>query len=440
MRVIKFGGTSLSTALRMNHVADLILRESEKMIVVLSAVSGTTNTLYEICNFCKLNENGLISDKIGALRQQYGEYANELLPDNAPDSSELLLSWFEELEKLTRKDYSTALEFEIVAMGELFSTRLFTLLLKSRQIETELLFAPDLIVLNQDGEPEVASIAKLIAPILSKRKDVQAWVTQGFICTGYGGTIDNLKRGGSDYTASLLGAAVKAEEVQIWTDIDGLHNNDPRVVKNTIPVSKLSFNEAAELAYFGAKILHPATMQPAKRFEINVKIKNTLDPEAEGTLITRVKRPKQAMVKAVAAKDQIIAIKIRSSRMLMAYGFLLKVFEIFEKFKTPIDMITTSEVAVSLTIDDDSHLFEIISELETFGEVEVDYDQSIVCIVGNLVSEDKGLVSTIFNSLSNIPIRMISYGGSRNNISLLVASKYKKKALNNLNVGLFNLH
>jgi aspartate kinase len=299
--------------------------------------------------------------------------------------------------------------------------------------------ATDFIKLSVEDEPEVNTIAENIGPLLSEQENVSVWVTQGFICRDHKGAISNLKRGGSDFTASLIGAAIRAEEIQIWTDIDGMHNNDPRVVKNTKPIAKLSFNEAAELAYFGAKILHPATIQPAKQAEINVKIKNTLSPEMPGTLITRVKRPKEASVKAIAAKDNITAIKIRSSRMLMAYGFLRKVFEVFEKFKTPIDMITTSEVAVSLTIDDLSNLYELISELETFGEVEVDYDQSIVCIVGNMVVEDKGLVAKIFNSLDQSPIRMISYGGSRNNISVLIPSDHKNAALNALNKGLFTL-
>ncbi len=439
MQVVKFGGTSLGNADRMNHVADLVTKDTHKKIVVLSAVSGTTNLLYEICNLCKKKDNASIITKLDTLRNQYNQYVKELLPDETKATAKLLDIWFGDLENHTKKTYANSLEYEIVAMGELFSTKLFLLLLVSRGISAEIIFAPEFIILNKEGEPDVGSIEKKIRPLLKKNQGNQIWVTQGFICKNHTGAIDNLKRGGSDYTASLLGAAVVAEEIQIWTDIDGLHNNDPRVVKNTKPVSKLSFNEAAELAYFGAKILHPATILPAKRFEINVKIKNTLDPDADGTLITRVKRPKHAGVKAVAAKDNITAIKIRSSRMLMAYGFLLKVFEIFEKFKTPIDMITTSEVAVSLTIDDSTHFYKIISELETLGEVEVDYDQTIICIVGNMVSEDKGLVTKIFNSIANIPIRMISYGGSRNNISLLVASDHKSAALNALNEGLFNL-
>jgi len=436
MLVVKFGGSSIGNAGRMDHVADIICSEETKRIVVLSAISGTTNTLYEISSACNTNRT-LVSEYINKLHFKYKEYVNELLPDSL-EANDLLNDWLKELENLTNEEYSQDLQNKIVAMGEFFSTSLFLLLLTSRGVRTKLLDAPDLIQLNKYGEPEIGSIKTKLEPLIVD-KDMQIWLTQGFICKNHNGLIDNLKRGGSDYTASLLGAAINADEIQIWTDIDGLHNNDPRVVDNTVPIARLSFNEAAELAYFGAKILHPATILPAKRFEVNVRIKNTLSPEAEGTLITRIKRPKEAMVKAVAAKDKITAIKIRSSRMLMAYGFLLKVFEVFEKYKTPIDMITTSEVAVSLTIDTSDHLNEIISELESFGEVEVDYDQTIICIVGNMVSEDKGLVSTIFNSLETIPIRMISYGGSRNNISLLVSSVHKADTLKALNTGLFKL-
>ncbi len=437
MQVVKFGGTSLGHAARMNHVADIVTKDTAKKFIVLSAISGTTNKLYEICDARSQNNKNLVIGLIDDLKSQYLDYIMELFPNEHHRSHEMLKEWVIELSALSIKKYTKQLVNEIVVMGEMFSTQLFTLLLKSRGISTKLVNAAKLIILNKDGEPEVGTIALKAKPLL--KEDVDIWVTQGFICTNSNGEIDNLKRGGSDYTASLLGAAIGAEEIQIWTDIDGMHNNDPRVVKKTKPIAKLSFNEAAELAYFGAKILHPASVQPAKRYEINVKIKNTMDPDAEGTLITRVKRPKEAMVKAIAAKDNIIAIKVRSSRMLMAYGFLKKIFEVFENFKTPIDMVTTSEVAVSLTIDDKSNLYKIISELETLGEVEVDYDQSIICIVGNLVSEDKGLVSKIFNSMSNVPIRMISYGGSRYNISMLVASKHKSMALNNLNKGLFDL-
>lgn len=435
MIVQKFGGTSVGNAERMQHVADIVTHGEEQKLVVLSAVSGTTNMLYDLCSYSRSGDQAAISAGIKKLEDQYHQYAVDLLGETA-EGYDLVDSWIKELSEALKA--ANNLEYKVVALGEMFSTRLFTLYLTSRQVSSKLLLATDYITLNAEKEPDIDDIATKLNPDLVK-SDVRIHVIQGFICLDHTGEMSNLQRGGSDYTASLIGAAINAEEIQIWTDIDGMHNNDPRVVEHTRPISKLSFNEAAELAYFGAKILHPATIQPAKRREINVKIKNTLDPQAEGTLITRVKRPKEASVKAVAAKDNITAIKIRSSRMLMAYGFLRKVFEVFEQFKTPIDMITTSEVAVSLTIDDTTNLYEIISALETFGEVEVDYDQSIVCIVGNLVSEDKGLVTRIFESLAEVPLRMISYGGSRNNISILVPSNVKSQTLHALNAGLFKL-
>jgi aspartate kinase len=291
--------------------------------------------------------------------------------------------------------------------------------------------------IDENQEPELEKISERLKPILETMSNVDILVTQGYICRNHRNEIDNLKRGGSDYTASLIGAAIRANEIQIWTDIDGMHNNDPRIVKKTVPIAELTFDEASELAYFGAKILHPSTIVPAQKYSVPVYLKNTMDEKARGTVISD--KGSRAQIKAIAAKDGITAIKIKSSRMLLAYGFLRRVFEIFERYKTPIDMISTSEVAVSVTIDDNKQLTKIMDELKTFGSIEVDDNQTIICIVGNMLSEKEGVLKEVFQSLSSVPIRMVSYGGSPNNISILVSTNQKEKALNLLNEGLFNL-
>jgi aspartate kinase len=333
--------------------------------------------------------------------------------------------------------FNEALNRDILAQGELMSTKLFTLYLQEQNIKVALLPALEFMRTNEEGEPDIPFSTEKLSTLLDTHHDIDLFVTQGYICKNDKGEIDNLQRGGSDYTASLIGAAILADEIQIWTDIDGMHNNDPRVVDKTFPIAELSFDEAAELAYFGAKILHPASIWPAQKFGIPVKLLNTMQPEAKGTIISQ--NTNSDDVKALAAKDGIIAVKIKSSRMLLAYGFLRKVFEIFERFKTPIDMITTSEVAVSVTIDDDTHLDKILQELESLGIVEVDRNQTIICVVGNFVAEKRGIVNKIFESLSDTPIRMISYGGSRHNISLLTEETHKEKALKKLNEHLFGL-
>lgn len=436
MKILKFGGTSVGKPERMHHVARLLNRERGPRIVVLSAVSGTTNSLVSIG---KLMENGdhfnalkLTSD----LKTQYESFYAELLKSShQPYGHALIGERFHHLESLLKLPYKSSIEREILAQGELLSTGLFHIYLQQEGIKSRLLPALEFMTIDENAEPGIDIIEQKLRKLLSQSSDIDLFITQGFICRNHRKEIDNLKRGGSDYSASLIGAAMRAEELQIWTDIDGMHNNDPRIVEDTYPIAALSFNEAAELAYFGAKILHPSTIWPAQKYNIPVRLLNTMMPEAEGTRISAAQQ--QGGMKAIAAKDGIIAIKIKSSRMLLAYGFLRRVFEIFEKYKTPIDMITTSEVAVSLTIDQDHNLEAILDELRAFGEVEVQLNHTIICIVGDMVAENTGIVKRIFNALDEMPVRMISYGGSRNNISLLVPSDIKIPALQALNDNIF---
>jgi len=425
MKVLKFGGTSVGTPERMHHVAELLTRDPENKIVVLSAVSGTTNSLIQIGQLLSHKNKSEAKKIIDDLKQKYISFIEALLTDPAyrDQARNYISNVFELLFSLTDKEYSPELEKELLVQGELISTNLFNLLLQESAISSTLISAMDFMSINENEEPDIQSIKEKLNPILEDNKNHQILLTQGYICLNHHGGMDNLKRGGSDYTASLIGAAVNAEEIQIWTDIDGMHNNDPRIIKNTFPIAILSFEEAAELAYFGAKILHPSTIRPAQQEQVPVRLLNTMKPEANGTLISN--QAKESGLKAIAAKDNITAIKIRSSRMLLAHGFLRKVFEIFEKYKTPIDMITTSEVAVSLTIDNDKHLDMIFDELSQFGTVIVDKNQSIVCLVGDMIVDKKGIVKKIFNAMEDIPIRMISYGGSNYNISMLIGADHK---------------
>ena len=438
MKVLKFGGTSVGSPEQMQQVADL-LTGSEQKVVVLSAVAGTTNLLEEITKLLFSEERKEARDQITELEQSYFAFIERLYSDEdcQAKASEMLKAHFEHIKSFTRDMFTIHEERSILAQGELISTALFTCYLEEKNIEVTLLPALDFMRTHKDGEPDNFYIKEQLNKLLFEHKNCDLFITQGYICRNAFGEIDNLKRGGSDYTASLIGAACEAEEIQIWTDIDGLRNNDPRVVDNTYPIRELSFNEAAELAYFGAKILHPSSLRPARENNIPVRLKNTMDPDAEGTLISAESKGDQ--IKAVAAKDGITAIKIRSGRMLLAHGFLRNIFEVFERLKTPIDMITTSEVAVSLTIDDTTHLDDIVTALENFGTVEVDHNQTIVCVVGDFLADKYGYAVNIFNSLSEVPIRMISYGGSRNNISLLISSEHKETALKALNEGVFNV-
>ncbi|MDX5348030.1 MAG: aspartate kinase, partial [Hymenobacteraceae bacterium] len=407
-------------------------------IVVLSAMSGTTNKLVEIAEQLYQKQTQKAVELIETLYTNYKQVVAELYQDDKikEQAQELIRVHFEHIRSFTQDLFTSHEERAILAQGELLSTALFQLFLQEQQIESVLLPALNFMRIDANEEPDLAYIEQHLQAELAKYPNDNLFVTQGYICRNAFGEIDNLKRGGSDYSASLIGAALNAQEIQIWTDIDGMHNNDPRVVKDTYPIAELSFDEAAELAYFGAKILHPSSVLPAKQKNIPVRLLNTLQPEARGTLITS--KTTQGNIKAVAAKDGIVAIKIKSSRMLLAYGFLRSVFEVFERYKTPIDMITTSEVAVSLTIDNTRHLTEILEELKQFGTVEVDGDHTIVCVVGDFLEESTGSGLQVFQSLKEIPIRMISYGGSKNNISLLINTEDKEKALVALNEGIFS--
>ncbi|MGH2562868.1 MAG: aspartate kinase, partial [Ginsengibacter sp.] len=406
---------------------------------VLSALSGTTNSLTEISSSLAKGDRVAAKQHIDALEQHYQNFILQLVKkeEHYSKAKAVLAEHFEFLNIILKISFSEALNKDILAQGELLSTKLFSICLQEKNIKHILLPALDFMTIDSSGEPQVGSIKVKLSQILKKHKDNPLFVTQGYICRNAKGEVDNLKRGGSDYSASLIAGAIGASVCEIWTDIDGMHNNDPRIVENTKPVSRLSFDEAAELAYFGAKILHPASIWPAQYFNFPVRLLNTMQPEAPGTLIES--EAGSVGVKAIAAKDFITAIKIKSSRMLLAYGFLRKVFEVFEKYQTPIDMVTTSEVAVSLTIDNDAYLSEIIKELELFGTVEVDTDQTIVSIVGNQITKTEDVIAKIFTTLSGIPVRMVSYGGSQHNISILVSRENKEKTLQLLNKGLFGM-
>ena len=438
MKILKFGGTSLGTPERMHAVTQLITSDPDAKIVVLSAVSGTTNMLVQIGNALRENQQEEANRIIDDLYAQYQAYHRSLLSqeDTRHEGKQIVEAHFDTLRKITQQAFSDDIEKEILAQGELLSTKLFTTYLKEQGIDAVLLPALEFMRIDDSNEPEEPYIREKLFALLDQYETTSLFVTQGYICLNSQNRIDNLQRGGSDYTASIIGAAVKAKEIQIWTDIDGMHNNDPRVVERTYPIAELSFNEAAELAYFGAKILHPFTIRPAQRANIPVRLLNTMAPEAAGTLISD--KEGERAITAVAAKDGITAIKIRSSRMLLAHGFLRKVFEVFEKYKTPIDLITTSEVAVSLTVDNQNHLENIIRELEDYGEVDVDNDNTIVCVVGNMPFYKVGILKKVVDAIDDIPIRMLSYGGSKFNISLLIESKYKAETLNRLNERIFH--
>ncbi len=439
MKIMKFGGTSVGKPERMHQVYELITKDDESKIVVLSALSGTTNALVDISNSLSAGNKAEAKQKIDTLEAHYHSFVLDLLKTEAliAKGNAIVKEHFEFLNIITKISFSDALNKDILAQGELMSTKLFCCYLEQQGQDHLLLPALDFMVLDQNEEPNLPLIRSKLTALLAAHTNKKIFITQGYICKNVRGEVDNLKRGGSDYTASLVAAACKASVCEIWTDIDGMHNNDPRIVNKTVAIEQLSFDEAAELAYFGAKILHPTCIWPAQQENVPVKLLNTMQPDAAGTVIT--KEAGSEGIKAVAAKDGIIAIKIKSSRMLLAYGFLRKVFEVFEKYKTSIDMITTSEVAVSVTIDNDVFLANIVKELEPFGSVEVEKEQSIVSIVGNHIAHTDSVLKKLFNAIDEVPVTMVSYGGSAHNISLLVPTVDRTKTLQLINSGLFGL-
>jgi len=436
MKVLKFGGTSVGSPERMKKLLDII-DPSQRQIVVLSAVSGTTNNLVEIGHAYLAGDKNKAAGLITALKDKYEIFIKELFVKKKylEQGKEVIDYHFSLLSNLANDLFTSIEEKIILAQGELLSTTLYHVYLKEIGVPSVLLPALDFMKIDEDNEPVVDYITAHITPLLDEHPQNNLFITQGFICRNSFGEIDNLRRGGSDYTASLIGAGIKSEEVQIWTDIDGMHNNDPRIVKGTKPIAQLSFDEAAELAYFGAKILHPQSVFPAQKYKIPVRLLNTMDPKAQGTLITNTSEKDK--IKSIAAKDGITAIKIQSSRMLLAHGFLRRVFEVFERYKTSIDMITTSEVAVSLTIDDTTYIDDITAELLAFGSVDIDKDQTIICVVGDFGAEKHGYAARVLEAVKHIPIRMISYGGSDHNMSLLIKTGDKTEILRSLHNRLF---
>jgi aspartate kinase len=439
MQVWKFGGTSVGKPERMHSIRTLITADTGRKIVVLSALSGTTNALLSMGELAKANNDTELSQKIADLKAHYDAFIKELYSTNEgyERGKAIVEKEFSFIRSVTKiRPFTLKQEKELVAQGEILSTQMFEVYLEECGENSVLIPALDYMRIDADNEPELDTIELLLSQILNQFPEKQLIITQGFICRNPRGEVDNLKRGGSDYTASLIGGAIRAEEIQIWTDIDGMHNNDPRIVKKTFPIRQLTFEEAAELAYFGAKILHPSTITPAKMRNVPVRLKNTMQPEAYGTLIANQTTDRD--IKAIAAKDGITAIYIHSTRMLNAYGFLRRVFEIFEKYKTPVDMITTSEVSVSVTIDNSEHLEAITAELREIADLEEhDRDQTIICIVGNFSADKEGIAIKVFDAMKHIPIRMISYGASEHNLSILIHHQYKNEALNVLNERLF---
>ncbi|CCY91869.1 MULTISPECIES: aspartate kinase [unclassified Phocaeicola] len=437
MKVLKFGGTSVGSAQRMKDVAKLIT-DGEQKIVVLSAMSGTTNTLVEISDYLyKKNPEGA-NEVINKLEAKYKQHIDELFSteEYKQKTLEFVKSVFDYIRSFTKDIFTLFEEKVILAQGEIISTNMVTNYLCEQGVKAVLIPALEFMRTDKNSEPDLNYIREKLSAQLEAHPGQEIYITQGFICRNAYGEIDNLQRGGSDYTASLIGAAINASEIQIWTDIDGMHDNDPRVVDKTSPVRQLHFEEAAELAYFGAKILHPTCVQPAKYANIPVRLLNTMEPSAPGTLISN--ETEKGKIKAVAAKDNITAIKIKSSRMLLAHGFLRKVFEIFESYQTPIDMVCTSEVGVSMSIDNTKHLNEIVNDLKKYGTVTVDHDMCIVCVVGDLEWENIGFEARAIQAMKDIPVRMISYGGSNYNISFLIRESDKKRALQALSDVLFN--
>ncbi len=437
MKVMKFGGTSVGNVERIKSVAELIVEDGQPKVVVLSAMSGTTNSLLEISGYYRLQNSMGAADVINKLEQKYTDVIEHLYStaECKQKASEILRGIFDYIRSFANHPFTIFEERCIVAQGELMSTNLMNLYLQEKGVKVAFLPALEYMRIDKNAEPDFKYIEEHLKEQMTANADQLIYVTQGFICRNAYGEIDNLQRGGSDYSASIIGAAIRAEEIQIWTDIDGMHNNDPRYIEGTKPVRQLNFDEAAELAYFGAKILHPTCITPARMYNIPVRLLNTMDPKAPGTLISN--QTESGKIKAVAAKDGITSIRIKSSRMLLAYGFMSQVFEVFDRYKTSVDLVTTSEVGVSLTIDNDKKLDEIVTELKKFGSVQVDTDMVIIAVVGDMKWDNLGFESRVVDAMADVPVRMISYGGSNYNISMLVKKEDKVKALQSLSKHLF---
>lgn len=436
MKVLKFGGTSVGSAENIRNVSSIIQNIEGGKLLVLSAMSGVTNRLVELSSKVEQGDKFKIDEILEALFIRH-EQEIENLFNSVEDRNEvfdILQAELSELRNIASQEFSKENECRILTTGETILTKIFSFYLTKNDISNRWLNARDFMQVANLENPDTELVGNLLQNQLNSQAEESIYITQGFVRINDLGEISTLNRGGSDFTATIIGAAINASEIQIWTDINGLHNNDPRVVENTFPVAQLSFEEAAELAYFGAKILHPQTISPVIDKNIPVFLKNTFKPSDSGTCISAISETKG--LKAISAKDNITAIKIKSNRMLMAHGFLRKIFEVFDKYETAIDMITTSEIAISLTIDNVANLEPILSELTTYGEISVDRDHSIICVVGEGLIDDRG-TPRLFEILDDVPVRMISYGGSNNNISLLVDTKYKTAALQNLNKKLF---
>lgn len=437
MKVMKFGGTSVGSAERIKNVANLIVEDGKSKVVVLSAMSGTTNSLLEISGYFRLQNSMGAADVINRLQQKYNGVIDELYStaESKETATQIIGEVFDYIRSFANHPFTIFEERCIVAQGEIMSTNLMTIYLREKGVAVALLPALEYMRIDKNAEPDFKYIEDHLKQQLEANPDQLIYVTQGFICRNAYGEIDNLQRGGSDYSASIVGAAVRAEEIQIWTDIDGMHNNDPRFVEGTKPVRNLNFDEAAELAYFGAKILHPTCITPARMYNIPVRLLNTMEPSAPGTMISNM--TEEGKIKAVAAKDGITSIRIKSSRMLLAYGFMSQVFEVFDRYKTSVDLVTTSEVGVSLTIDNSKKLDEIVNDLKKFGSVTIDDDMCIIAVVGDMKWDNLGFESRVIEAMADVPVRMISYGGSNYNISMLVKQSDKVKALQNLSKHLF---
>lgn len=433
---MKFGGTSVGTAERIKHVATLI-QDGERNIVVISAMGSTTNVLVDIANCFYHKEPDEAKHILEQMRQGYAAEIDKLYdkPETKEKAQALIDSCLDTVWSFAKGPFTMFDEKTIVAQGELMSAGMVAFYLEEQGVPAVHLPALDFMRITKDSEPDMEYIEHKLQMRLDPYPETLIFITEGFICRNAFGEIDNLLRGGSDYSASIIGAAIHAREIQIWTDIDGLHNNDPRFVRHTVPVRQLNFDEAAKLAHFGAKILHPECIEPAKRYNIPVRLLNTFTPDAPGTLISNF--AEKGRIKAVAAKDGIIYIKILSMRVYPNPEFLNRVFDSFARYRVPVDLISTSEASVSVAVEENKCPMDAIHAIERFALIQIDRGMVIVCVVGDLEWQNIGFEARIINALKDIPIRMISYGGSSSNVSLVLRASDKVRALEALNSRVF---